>query len=53
MRRVNRQTRVSGLERKIAMQTNFSLRTGIDPIPGEKHPLAYPPGRMTPATTNK
>jgi hypothetical protein len=25
MRRVNRQTQVSGLERKIAMQINFSL----------------------------
>src|SRR5580704_11990143 len=30
LRRVNRRTAVSGLERKIAMRTNFSLRPGIE-----------------------
>jgi len=37
--RVNRRTRVPGLERKIAMQTNFSLQLGNQRIPGENQRL--------------
>ena len=43
LRRVNRTTVVSGLERKIAMQTNFSLQLGNRSIPGEqKESTAWP-----------
>jgi len=35
LRRVNRRTAVSGLERKIAIHTNFSLQLGNRRIPGE------------------
>jgi hypothetical protein len=35
LRRVNRRTAVAGLERKIAMRTNFSLQLGNRRIPGE------------------
>jgi len=43
LRRVNRRTAVPGLERKIAMQTNFSLQLGNRSIPGEqKESTAWP-----------
>ena len=43
LRRVNRRTAVPGLERKIAMHTNFSLQPGNRSIPGEqKESTAWP-----------
>ena len=54
LRRVNRRTAVPGLERKIAMRTNFSLQLGNRTIPGEnqtEQSLAQPK-RRRPATPN-
>ena len=54
LRRVNRRTAVPGLERKIAMRTNFSLQLGNRRVPGGNQRETEPgPAETTTASNTK